>query len=774
MRGSIVFFVAASLLYACSTSNPIADTEDDGDKGTGGGQGDDSAQAGAQNDPETPNPTPETCEKTADTEENCSDGVDDDCDGFKDCRDSECGGQQCGSDEGLTCQAGACLGEAPGLPDLPEVQNVRVFMNADTARVEFEPIDAAKDYRIYPLPSDDDILAGENGEVVVKNAIYRCSGDRPFVKRKDDPAGFYDASLTADVHGYKRSESENILGYAFTTPGPDREPVYRLADPKGAGGYAWDYIVPLGSEYNSADYVIGEEARDALVKKGYRDDGIAFYAPTAGTRPVYRRQYPGEDGGPESVIFYVPGPEYDLHETQSEEVVDFGERFRLLDSATAGAVPVYRVFYLATNSFDVLAAGQARYERALEQGNLPLWSLTWTGLTAKTTLVIEALDQGCPFPNGYISAFDAPGNPETDAHYPSITLDEARLESGEVFVNGQHDPNNRPKPIARAFVDVTPEAKPDMDWYEDFGASTTWAPFTEENTFNNGIFLRKNDTWLVEYTGCGEGNTVGPVLSQLVFGGGDYGSSCNMSIIPRTVTPELKSGSYLHVRMTTEIPSTFRRYPQILLTTVGTLNVGDVNENDVAVRNRLGPLPFAEDYVPHSGTDQTLIVQPFSSAHELQIQFCDGRGWGVSAQCPRANIYGFPAGSYDTEWTDDWRPVPALGEMAGHDRPVRFDAYFSTERVYVTVDGKPAGCAILPEGRMPAGPVTPIFGSVIYHGGIDESVTGETSPHQYLRSYSLQHYDRKIDDMGIDADAALPPWDESVLPCATRWYGAEE
>jgi hypothetical protein len=199
-----------------------------------------------------------------------------------------------------------------------------------------------------------------------------------------------------------------------------------------------------------------------------------------------------------------------------------------------------------------------------------------------------------------------------------------------------------------------------------------------------------------------------------------------------------------------------------------------LNENDVAVRQRLGPLPFATDYKPHSGKEHSIIVQPFGAAHELQIQFCDGRGWGVSAQCPRANIYGFPAGSYDQDWEEPWRPVPTLGDMAGHDRPVRFDVYVSTKRVYVTLDGKPAGCAILPEGRMPEGVVTPIFGSVIYHGGIDESVAPDSSPHQYLHNYSLVHYDRKIDDLGIDSKVAAPAWDESVLPCAKKWYGADE
>lgn len=783
MRSSLLLLTGVTLFLGCSAgSHVIAEENDtstddspDDDETTRDDTEDepDLVIDAGDNTDTPPLPSEPECTKASDSEEDCGDGIDDDCDGYTDCRDNECAGKTCGEGD-LTCSAGACLMTAPALPELPPIENVRVIMNTDTARVEFEPIDAALDYRIYPLPNDDDILVGEDGELVINNAIYRCAGDRPFTRRQDDPGGFFDASTTAMVHDYQRTEEEAILGYAYTIPGPDRSPVYRMANPDGAGGYAWDYVTPPSSEYNSADYVVGEDERDRLIAMGYRDDGIAFYAPTDGTRPVYRLEYEDGDMGSHSTIFFNDGPEHDAHADDSDGVADMGERFRLLDEPADGAVPVYRVYYLMTNAFDVLAAGEARYQRALNQGNLPVWSLTWPGLTEPTTLVLEALDQGCPFPNGYISYESAPGNPDTDGHYPSITLDQARLESGEAYVNGQHDPANRPKPIARAFVDVSPEPAPEMDWYESFDVGGNWAEFDQFDTFNNGIYLRRNDDWVIEFSGCGEGNTVGPVLGQLVFGGGDYGSSCNMSIVPRAVEPEIKSDSYVHLRMTTEIPSTHRRYPQIMLTTTPLANVGELNENDVPVRHRLGPLPFEEDYVAHSGSEHTIVVQPFSSAHEMQIEFCDGRGWGVSVQCPRANIYGFHVGSYEDEWDAPWVPMPVLGDMVGHDRPVRFDVYASTKRVYVTLDGKPAGCAVLPEGRMPEGRITPIFGSVIYHGGIDEAVTEESSPHQYLRKYSLVHYDRKIDDLGIELDAEPPAWDESLLPCGTRWYGADE
>jgi hypothetical protein len=69
-----------------------------------------------------------------------------------------------------------------------------------------------------------------------------------------------------------------------------------------------------------------------------------------------------------------------------------------VDTQKEGTTALHRVLYNYANSFDVLAAGYARFQRVLEQGNQPLWSVTWPGLTAPTTLVVEALDKGCPFP----------------------------------------------------------------------------------------------------------------------------------------------------------------------------------------------------------------------------------------------------------------------------------------------------------------------------------------------------------------------------------------
>jgi hypothetical protein len=738
-----------------------------------------------------------TCTPTATTEAaTCGNGVDDDCDGFVDCLDSDCDGQACGA--GLTCSGGACRAPCAAgttcVPELPTIQNVKVTTRGDTATIEFEPIAGALDYRIYPEPTAGDWLIGANGEVGVKNGIYRCAGDRVFQAREADTANLFDCSLVGcdnARHNYVRTMAEATLGYVFLTPGADRVPVYRVADPAGGGGFRnADWVVPLYAEANSAEYVVDAATRDMLLAKGWRDDGIVFYAPAqttaSATKTVYRIKYaPGADWqGDNVVFFFTDGPEHDARAAQpAKDIGDLGPRFKILATQEAGSVALHRVTY--PGSFDVLAAGDARFDQVLHQGVRPVWSLTWPGVKQKTRFIIEALDAGCPFPGGYIAATHAAADIDRTSgmpfNQPSLTLDEARLTSGEVFVNGQHDAANRPKPVARAYVDVTPEPQPTMDFLATFDDGAPWEPFTKWK--DNNAFIFRNSTWAIDTSGCTDNFTFGPVLGQFVLGFADGGSSCNVSMTPRKVPTKVAADTYLHVRMASDIPSTGRRYPQILITTVPLMddppaNAGNID--DVPVHNRLGNFPYevagpdmklgTADDVPAMG-GQSIVVQPFGGYQETQIEYCDTRGWGVSQQCNRANVYGFHAGDYQDTWKQAWTPVPVQGDVAGYDRPVQWDVYTTTSRVYVFMDGKPSACAVLPAGRMPAGPVTVAYRAVIYHCGIDETVTPVDTGHQYEHNYSQCHSDRHMDDFGIELAVPAPAWDETLLPCGTKWYG---
>lgn len=739
------------------------------------------------------------CEASDEEESACNDGEDDDCDGFVDCLDSECDGESCG--DGLTCAGGACrkpceaeagAGGAAGgdcVPELPGFDNVQVTVHGDTAIIEFEPIFGARDYRIYPEPDPSDWLIGEEGEVGVQDGIYRCAGDTVFQAREHDEANLFDCSLEGcdNVrHGYVRTEEESVLGYVYLSPGAGRVPVYRLANPNGGGGFRnADWVVPMYPEANSADYVTDPDERAELLAQGWRDDGIAFYTAEDAEKTVHRIRYAEEAEwqGDNLVLFFADGPEYDVRAAQPEsEIAEFGPRFQVHAEQEPASVPLYRVFY---PSFDVLAAGEARFDLVLHQGERPITALAWPGIKAETRFVIEALDQGCPFPGGYIAYEHKDADVDRTSgepfNYPSITLDEARLSSGEVFINGQHDPENRPKPVARSYVDVTPEPKPEMDFLETFDEDADWEPFTSWRD-NNG-FIFRNETWAIDTSGCTDNFSFGPVLGQFVLGMADGGSSCNVSMTPKNVETAIEPESFLHVRMATDIPSTGRRYPQIMVTTVPMADDPEPDAGniwEIPMHNRLGRAPYelvGEDGEEGTADDEpaeggrTIVVQPFGGYQETQIEFCDTRGWGVSQQCDRANVYGFHAGDYQAEWDEPWTPVPVQGALAGYDRPVQWDVYTSTHRVYVFMDGKPAACADLPEGRMPEGPVTVAYRAVLYHCGIDETVTPEDTGHRYERNYSLCHSDHHMDDFGIDLSVPEPEWDETVLPCGTRWYG---
>lgn len=696
---------------------------------------------------------------TESVEAKCADGVDSDCDGFVDCLDSDCDGSACG--DGLSCLAGACLGSG-ALPELPRIENLSPIVRGDTATISFEPVLGALDYRIYPLPADDDVLVGADGEVVVKNAIYRCSGAQPRKDRREDEfKNLFPYSLSGNVNGYVRTEAESVLGHVFLGPGPDRVPVYRMADPNSRGGYAWEYDPPPAKEYNGADYVATAAERDALLALGYRDDGIAFYAPTEGAVTVYRRK----SGDNDAIAFYTDGPEKTLREGQAGEG---GARFQVLDAAADGSVPLYRIFYGYHNDHDNLAAGDANKERVLNQGQAPVTVASWPGLSkgVPTTLVIEALDQGCPFPGGYISATAAPaaelGGVMSE---PAITLDDARSKTtGEVFINGQFEPKNRPKPIARGYVTVEPKPHPQMDWFQSFDPdSTDTSPeaFTNLVSDNIGTQVWRNDKLSLEFENTNANFGFGSQLGQFLIG-----SSATFAVAALDANAQLGADGFLHATMSVDLASTMRRYPQIVITTAP---LGDPEVElsyKVPFMRRLGPVP---DDNAGPGPYSSIIAQPFGGGPEIQVEFCDRRGWGVSAQCPKANVYGAPAGA-EEDWTAPWLPLPNVGEYVGLDRLAKVDVYASTNRVYVFLEDRPAGCAVLPAGKMPAGPVNVIFGVAGYHIEIDEFVTSQLAPAQYWSRYSVAHIERKMDDLGIESGVALPAWDEQLMPCGDHYY----
>lgn len=610
-------------------------------------------------------------------------------------------------------------------PELPELPAVSLEVHGDTALVSFAGVEGARDYRITALDDPSAVTVTPAGRVVLDQAVYRCAGDRALAQR---PRG---DSLNAEVAGlYQRAAAEASLGHVYLAPGTGRVAVRRLADPQPddeVGAH-----VPSLLESRAARYVPEGPVADALLAEGYRDDGIAFYAPQGeqGTHPVhFWHRAPGPDPDAERLSLYLlEGDEYDAlaGDPSTERLVS---EFRALDEPAPGSVRLRRVLYRGGHSHDVLVAGEAAFERALDQGNRPLWRLAWPGLTANTTLVVEALDQGCPF-LGVIESNSALGD---TLGVERTTLDTARLGNGEVFVNGQHEASNRPTAIARSFVDAGPGALPAFEHFDSFDTFPPPEEFTRSEPDGDTVRYEAAE-WVVEATRT-EAHSVGTLLGQLWLGQSDAGGAGLLRVRPQ-LELTLERNTFSHVMLRANLPATPRRYPQLLL---------ELGEHRLVVQTR--------------GV-QSLDL---SQAVALELEWCQGRDWQPDAPCESAELAGRRLG--DTTDERPWAPVPVVAELAGFDLPVRLDVIASTERVYLFLDERPAGCAVLPPGAVAPGPLTVAFGSVSHDSANDEASQGASAPHQFLRRHLSGRDARRFDDFGVSQGEPAPDWDHALYPC---------
>src|SRR5690606_25287662 len=142
-----------------------------------------------------------------------------------------------------------------------------------------------------------------------------------------------------------------------------------------------------------------------------------------------------------------------------------------------------------------------------------------SGITAETTLVVEALDKGCPF-QGQIASksvaaetFSFQTYSITHQPWYSIADLQKTVPNGEVYVNGQHDGViGKPKAIARTYVKVAPQARDPMDWMssqENFSEAFTTlkcdAPdgncfqhfHLQSKTYDVSFFYTETNRWQV-------------------------------------------------------------------------------------------------------------------------------------------------------------------------------------------------------------------------------------------------------------------------------------
>lgn len=666
------------------------------------------------------------------------------------------GGSGGGTQNPLAASCGGALkpSDMPvetSLPSLPELVNVNACVHGNAVNVTFDPLDDAVDYRIYPLPADGDITTNPDGTIAVKDAIYRCAGHRealymlPEQPEVNDNAAGGSTIVDGAVEGYTRTPADATLGYVYTTPGPDRVPVYVLGD--GEAGIEEGFSQcgrPVFNSTRPKTYTADEGERAAAIAAHSRDDGIAFYVPAAGssgTRSIYEGTF-----GDGDVLRWIDGPEGTARAGMGAPTFD------VLTDQAADTAPLMRVHVqpYCSHSHDELVAGMARYQKVRSEGDQPLNALRWAGLTSDTVLVVEALDHGCPY-QGFLSpehqdAFSEPFGDEMIPHEAYLTLDDMRSASptGEVFVNGQYEGQPAPKAIARSFLRAGPAPAPStpLEFSATFpmGASETFAAVGGDNPPYVNHY--QSDTYdLQAYSNSSL--HVGTQLGEMWFSYSDIAADTNGKV---RLTPHQKANidasTFLHVTGEMDLLSTQRRYPQIIISD----QVSPVQEN------------------LEGGT--TLIVQPkdMTPSH-VQVQICDHRTWDVNNQCPMLPTFG-----------DDFEPNVALpGELTGTDNAVLFDVFLSESRIYIALDGAPYSCIDLPakadDGMVyhpPTGPVTVTWGDVLYHSAVDfESGSGPVTGDNYLfhRDHMKVSMRRHFANLGFASGAAAPEWDESRFPC---------
>jgi hypothetical protein len=692
-------------------------------------------------------------------------------------------GLDAGNDAGLS-DAGADAGADAGpiatrLPLLPAMRDVVAAPNDDSVEVTFAPVDGAADYRIYPLPHDQDI-AIDGGSVVVKNAIYRCAGTRESPPANlEVPSNLYciTTQLNQSVGGYQRSAARATLGYVYTKPGAGLVPVYALGD---ADHYAdANFLYQRWGQSRAKLYTTSTATRAQLLAAFARDDGIAFYVPAASSAAT-TQIYLDEDqvGTPNRDRYYfAAGPEAAQHASKSPA-------FLVLTSAAAGTEPLIRVFYRNNCgwSHDELAVGQGRFQRAYQQGDQgPAFSVLWTGLTAKTTLVVEALDKGCPY-QGHLSPQPVPQvtayfGAMPLVHQPFQTLDLLRANSPttEVFINGQagapwiwdrvasdggsvNAPSGigtpLPNAIARSFITVAPQPHAAMDFFDGFGADGgTQATFAEvpcgvaggncyatwrqrsakyDQMFINAEYLPGTTQGLYAF---------GQEQGEWWISYGDVGADTNGKYrLTALQKATMNDATYLHATMEVDGVSSTRRYPQLI-----------ISDQDIPVQYNLAS--------GHSLVVQlrALTTPMYDYPVNYELQICSLRTWDVNNQCPGYDLYDRVGSDGAILGT---LPGDEVSEHVTADRRTLFDVYASTQRVYLFLDGQPYACANLPASGAPkAGPVTVTWGDVLYHSAVDHTFAFHANQMQIDTR-------RHFDNLGFSSGVPAPAWDETRLPCA--------
>jgi hypothetical protein len=654
---------------------------------------------------------------------------------------------------------------------LPPLTNVTGTEREDSVGIDFDPVDNAIDYRVYPLPDPTSVTTNTDGSLTIKNAIYRCAGLRQAFDLPNNTSNDLNHPSAGQVYASGAYSwgatvpASPTLGYVYPTAAPDRVPVYAVAVHATAPESGW-------LEARPKIYTTDSTRRQTLLSQGGRDDGIVFYVPaaaSAATETIYgseTAEVVAGQGWTQYTDYYFTAANKAAHD---KDTTPAAPAFQVLTASAVGTEPLMSVFYNAPQAHIELVAGNERFKRASNQGQGPLWHLEWSGVTQPTILVVEALASGCPF-QGLIS----PASLSAPPHQPFLTLAQVQQASptGEVYINGQYDlpgalanglamlktPSASPIPIARSYLQVAPQPHDPSawDWYQGFNVGTpapteTATPdpkFTGDNAsghwsssiFDFGAYSIDNPTGPLVFTH-------GPVLGQFWHVFDDWSQDVTGRLrftAQEKATIAADGGTFLHVTWTVNTVGTDRRYPQVLVTDQ--------------------PIPVEDGFQNPNGN--FLLIQTIEGpSMRLEVQafrgLVNGGPWAVNNQAPNHPLIDYDNWNNGNNTNATIPPAESPFEHAGVDRMTKYDAFVSSNTVYVYMDGLPAGCVHYPtSGFALSGSVTVTFGDVLYHEGAqDEGLCDQSKPYAFLHEHQCNETIRHWDDLGIKNGAAVPAWD---------------
>jgi hypothetical protein len=708
---------------------------------------------------------------------------------------------------------------------LPTMTHVTALVRGNSARITFDPFPGAMDYRVYAAPAPSDIHRNPDGSLGwVDQATYRCAGLRSAAPIRVDgdegpPSNPYPnwiAVLTQvdsePVEGFRRTLKDATLGYAFQEPTGDTVPIYAVGDPSST---ADNYANGMREPQTRSKLYVRDNA--SYLARGWRDDGVAFYAPASAKStacqgkapvPISTHTYTDKNDALDP-IYYGPGAEAVARGLARGPGTP---AFLLCPNHVVGSEPLMRVHYMLLSpggyfggqgGHDELALGRERFDRARCQGAMTgvcatvshaLWNVHWSNIAKPTELVVEALDAGCPFP-GLLGARSLPatlnpmdsGSPATEV---VSTFDQLRAAAahGEVFLNGQFDAPSSPHPIARSFVQVAPGPRGPMDFESHFATAPETLAETlvaGSNAADCGYTQQLRDLTRSGDPQCDGSHhlqsatydalafdQLSPVYSLGVVQGELWSafSTGEFRFSPRKTTATMSDSAYLHVVMEASSFATDRRYPQIV-----------ISQQDFMTGEWL---LHRSSITPNPAVQPFLIVQPFGAGAGkmvIEVELCNQRSWAVNNHCPWFLLEKVDPPARGQIGPNN--PHPEAIDHLQHDDSGRFDVYVSTKRAYVFFEDQPYGCADIanlkptdPSGGAifpvpaspPAGPVTVAFGDVHYHPAAEAGELGLLGPFGLAHVFidSVRHYDY----VGWKSGEASPPWDETRFPCIRQMH----